>query len=157
MTLEQWAIKHGVSLVALQDLRGMFGHRTSAPPLPLAGDSEAAVQTRVRLDSSRAGWRVWRNNIGAGKLSDGSFVRWGLANDSAQLNASLKSSDLIGVRPVRVTPEHVGSVIGQFVSLEVKEAGWHFTGTEREIAQQRWLELIRSHGGHARFTTGAIE
>lgn len=156
MTLEQWALRWQVPLDALHELRRAFG-QSDNPPAPLVGASEAAVQTRVRLEASRRGMRVFRNNVGGGKLADGSFVRWGLANDSAALNEKLKSSDLIGIRPVVITDTHVGSTIGQFVSLEVKAAGWRFTGTEREVAQEAWLRLVTSLGGHARFTTGEIE
>lgn len=154
MNLEQWAIRHGVTHAALADLRdNVLGHTPPELIAPHLGNSEAAVQVRVRIAVSRMGWRVFRNNVGAGKLQDGSFVRWGLCNDSAQLNDKLKSSDLVGIRPVLITPMHVGRLIGQFVSLEVKEAGWHYTGTPREVAQNAWLGLITALGGHARFVT----
>lgn len=157
MTLEQWALKWGVPLAALQELRADMGY-DEAPEAATLGAAEAAVSARVRLACSRAGWRVFRNNVGAGTVVEsGSFLRWGLANDSEKLNASIKSSDLIGVRPMTIKREHVGSILGQFVSLEVKAEGWRFTGTPRETAQDKWLKLIRSLGGHARFTTGAIE
>lgn len=157
MTLEQWALRWSVPHAALQELRATFGHDEPFLLTDVLGSSEAAAQARIRVDASRAGWRVWRNNNGAGKLADGSFVRWGLANDSAGLNKRLKSSDLIGIRPVRIEPRHIGTLIGQFVSLEVKEVGWRYSGTEREVAQDAWLRLVYSLGGHARFTTGAIE
>lgn len=153
MNLEQWAIRHNVSHVALAELRRGFGHIDNPAPFPETGSSEAAVQARVRLMASTLGWRVWRNNNGAGKLSDGSFVRWGLANDSAGLNAKLKSSDLVGIRPHLIGPSDVGRTLGQFVSLEIKAAEWKYTGTEREVAQDAWLRLVTSLGGHARFVT----
>ena len=37
---------------------------------------EAEVQNQVRLLASKEGWRLWRNNVGAGELQNGSFVRW---------------------------------------------------------------------------------
>lgn len=157
-TLEQWAIRWQVPAAALHELRADFGHFDETPDAHAAlHGSEAAVQARVRVECSRAGWRVFRNNNGAGKLEDGSFLRWGLANDSKSLNDALKSSDLIGMRPRLIGPSDVGQTIGQFVSLEVKAAGWHYTGTPREVAQDAWLRLVRAFGGHARFTTGAIE
>lgn len=115
---------------------------------------EAEAQVQIRLEASQKGLRLWRNNVGAGYLQDGSFIRWGLANESAQLNKHVKSSDLIGIRPVLITPEMVGRIIGQFVGREVKTPGWRYTATEREIAQKAWADLINSLGGDAAFATG---
>ena len=115
---------------------------------------ESDAYAPLRLAASRDGARLWRNNNGAGKLENGSFVRWGLANETAQMNALLKSSDLIGVRPVLILPEHVGRTLGVFVSREVKRPGWVYRGDRREQAQKRWLDLIASLGGDAAFTTG---
>jgi len=117
--------------------------------------SEAGVQAAVRVAATRAGWRVWRNNVGAVRTEDGRFLRFGLANDSERLNAAIKSADLIGVRPVLITPEWVGHTLGQFVSLECKRPGWHLTpGDERGQAQARWAEIVTALGGHAKFITG---
>jgi len=152
MTLEQWAIRHHVGIDALAELRVMMTP-PSDPPAP-AGTSEAAISNLVRLEASRKGCRLWRNNIGAGYLQDGSFIRWGLANDSATINARLKSADLIGIRPVLVEPRHLGSTIGQFVSREIKAAGWKYRGTDREVAQMRWAEMIVGFGGDAAIVNG---
>ena len=156
MQLEAWALRHGVSMAALADLRASVLGLDQIPaysPGP-RGMSETAVQQRVRLEAASKGIRMWRNNVGALLDTRGVPVRYGLANDTKQLNESLKSGDLIGIRPVQVRPEHVGQVIGQFVSREIKEAGWTFTGTKHEIAQQNWALLINSLGGDARFATG---
>ena len=116
--------------------------------------SEAAVSVEVRLEASRLGIRLWRNNVGAGYMQDGSFIRWGLANESAAMNRLIKSADLIGVRPILITPAMVGRTIGQFVSREAKRAGWKWSGTDREVAQLAWADLVNSLGGDAAFTTG---
>lgn len=151
MNLEQWAIKWGVSYEAIQDLRKQFGAINTDPVTPVRGNSEAAVQNEIRLEASKAGLRLWRNNVGAIKDERGVPVRYGLCNDNAQLNASLKSSDLIGIRPVLIQPHHVGTVIGQFVAREVKAPTWRYTATTREMAQLRFLELVTSLGGDACF------
>ena len=117
---------------------------------------ESEVQTTLRIKASEKGWRLWRNNVGAGKLENGAFIRWGLANDSAGMNKIIKSADLIGINPVLITQDMVGTVIGQFVSREVKAAGWQKRDTEREKAQQRWADLINSMGGDATITTGEL-
>lgn len=114
---------------------------------------EAAVLNEIRLEASQLGGRLWRNNVGALATPSGQFIRFGLANDSAQLNSSIKSADLIGIRPILITPDHLGMTIGQFISREVKHPGWKYTGTQRERAQLAWAELINSLGGNACFAT----
>lgn len=152
--LAAWATRWAVPPAALVDLMQSLG---ALAPMHAANDSkhtsEAAVQSLVRLEAAQKGLLLWRNNVGAGTfISDTgaeSFMRFGLANDSKQVNAVLKSADLIGIRPVTVTPQHVGQVIGQFVSREVKERAWRWTGTDREIAQMNWATLVASLGGDA--------
>jgi hypothetical protein len=151
-SLEAWAMRHHVGLDALVELRALL--LPSDASEAVAGASEAAIQTQVRLEASRLGGRLWRNNVGAGVLQDGSFIRWGLCNDSAQINKVVKSADLCGIMPVLITPEHVGHIVGRFVCREVKAAGWKYRGTDREVAQARWAEMINALGGDARFATG---
>jgi len=153
MNLTAWAIRWQIPYAAVDDLRREMG-LVNTDPAPEPGQSESAVQSLVRLEASRLGARLWRNNVGAGYLDNASFIRWGLANDSDRINKQIKSSDLIGIRPVLIGPEHIGRTLGVFLSREVKAAGWHYTGTERERAQLRWLELINSLGGDAAFATG---
>ena len=116
--------------------------------------SEARILSELRLEASELGYRLWRNNVGATYTSSGDFIRSGLANDSATLNKSIKSADLIGIKPILITQSHVGQIIGQFVSREVKSAGWNYSATDRERAQLSWAELILSLGGDACFATG---
>jgi len=154
MTLiTEWANRWGISPEAIKDLQDTLASQTPDPKT-LPGESEAAIQTRIRLEASRNGVRLWRNNVGGTYTEEGSFLRYGLANDSKQMNDHIKSHDLIGIRPVLIEPHHVGKVIGQFVSREVKAAGWRYRGTEREEAQLRWAELIASMGGDACFANG---
>lgn len=116
---------------------------------------ERSVQAEVRLEIARRGWHAWRNNLGAGELTNGQFVRWGLANDSKAVNKNVKSGDLIGIIPRVITPADVGHVIGQFASWECKREGWRASPTDaHERAQMRWAELVLLAGGHAQFTTG---
>lgn len=155
MLLNTWAARHNIPPAAVAELRALLigPDATSADP---TARSEAAIQNEIRMEASRRGGRLWRNNNGAGKLENGSYVRWGLCNDSPALNAQVKSADLIGVLPVTVTPEMVGTVIGQFWSVECKRDGWKYAGTDREKAQLRWIEMITALGGRACFSTGEI-
>ena len=153
MNLTAWAIRWKIPYPAVDDLRREMGLINTDPPA-VPGQSESAVQSLVRLEASRLGARLWRNNVGAGYLDNQSFIRWGLANDSERINQQIKSSDLIGIKPVLIGPEHVGQMLGVFLSREVKGAEWQYTGTARERAQLKWLELIASMGGDAAFATG---
>ncbi len=151
--LEAWAVRHGLSYAAIHELRQLLGVSAEIPT-GLQPGSEAAAQAAVRLEAARKGVRLWRNNVGVLTDDTGRPVRFGLGNDSAKLNKELKSSDLVGWRPVTVTPEHVGRTIAQFVSREIKEPGWTYRGTPRELAQLRWIDLVAAEGGDAAFTTG---
>lgn len=155
MNLHEWAAKWRVPIEAIADLQRAFGQQASDTVTIMQGaTSEGQVMTAVRLEAPRKGIVLWRNNVGALEDKDGRFVRYGLANDSKAVNDRVKSADLIGIRPVIIGPHHVGRTIGQFVSREIKEAGWHYTATKREEAQQRWLEIVVGYGGDAAFATG---
>lgn len=157
--LHDWSIRHHVSLQALQELRTLL---TSTVPSPVTAQgnsesskplSESDVQARVRLAASQAGDVLWRNNSGVLKDERGMPVRFGLCNESAKVNEHVKSSDLIGIKRVLVTPAHVGHTVGIFYAREVKRAGWRYTGTPREVAQLRFIEAVVAMGGDAGFAT----
>lgn len=157
-TLEDWALAWGVPLVALADLRARIGAGAPTVPVqPVAGGSEAAVTSRVRLAAAKQGLRLWRNNSGAGYNDAGQFMRWGLGNESAGVNRIIKSGDFIGIRPRIIQPSDLGRLIGQFVSFEIKHAGWTYRGDEREEAQLNWANLVMSLGGEGRFITSERE
>lgn len=153
MDLIEWAQRWNVSPQAVAELQSVFNTAATAPRVTGA-TTEAGVMNIVRLEASRAGTRLWRNNVGAAYAKTGAIIRYGLANESPQMNKTLKSADLIGIRPVTVTPAMVGYTIGQFVSREVKAPGWVYTGTEREKAQLAWAQLITLLGGNACFAAG---
>jgi len=150
--IRTWAKRWGIPPQALQELYGIGGDDvpTSAP----AGMSETALTQRVRLEATRRGQRLWRNNNGACVDDKGRHIRYGLANDSHQLNDRLKSSDLIGVTPHVVTPEDVGNTHGIITCYECKRPGWKYSNTAREQAQLAWLVLITRMGGIAKFVQG---
>jgi hypothetical protein len=144
-TIILWAIENDVPVRAVNKLLVKLA---AAPILdePRATDTrEEANLVRVRLEATRAGWHLWRNNSGVAYDPRGVPVRFGLANDSAKLNAAIKSSDLIGIKPG-----------GQFVAIEVKRGGWEYSGTKREQAQKKFLDLVAAMGGYAKFSTGDL-
>lgn len=125
--------------------------------VPESGN-ESEAQSRIRLAASAVpGLYLFRNNVGALKDERGRMVRYGLANDTKALNETLKSSDLIGIRRVEITPAMAGHVIGQFVAWETKRPGWTYSATPRELAQRRWLDFVLALGGDARFMSDAGE
>lgn len=154
--LHAWAAEHRIHPHAIAALLQRLGVGYTMDTEMRAGMSEAAVQQRVRLAASQAGILAWRNNVGAMQDESGRVVRFGLCNDTKQLNESIKSADLIGIKPVLITQAMVGTWVGQFWSREVKESDWSWKGDDHELAQLKWLELIMSKGGDAAFTTGTI-
>jgi len=149
-TLQQWAADWGIPQPVLADLR----RRLADPTVTVVtGRSEAAVQAQVRLEAARVGTVCWRNNVGVLRDDRGVPVRYGLANDSKAVNTRFKSADLIGIKPLVVTPEMVGSVVGQFWSRECKFAGWTYRGDAHEVAQLNWAQLVQAHGGDAGFAS----
>lgn len=153
-SLEQWALRWGLPPQALEELAIVTSHTGG-----YEGMSESAVQSRVRLEASKHGIYLWRNNNGAGQVlnkdgTKGRFIRWGLANDSEPLNKVLKSGDLIGGRQMLITQAMVGQTVLRFTSRECKEGDWKFSGAEEETAQLKWATLINSLGGDAKIVNG---
>lgn len=156
--IHRWAVAENVHPHAVARLLVALGvgyeplHSMDVP----SGASEAAVQQRVRTAASMGGVMNWRNNVGAMMDDKGNMVRFGLCNDTAALNKRIKSSDLIGVNNAPITPAMVGQPRGQFWAREVKHEGWVYTGTEHEVAQLKFGQIVIAAGGDFAFTTGVI-
>lgn len=114
---------------------------------------ELTLQNRIRLEwPALTGGPIWRNNVGACRDETGRMIRYGLCNDSAQLNRQIKSSDLIGIQPMLVEQRHVGTVVGVFTAIECKAPTWRMRpGDERATAQARFIDIVREHGGRGGF------
>ena len=166
MTYNEWAQRNPQAAAELAQVTAQQPAIDSA----FAGHDEAYAQQQARFAISRAGGLSWRNNVGAtpAKIETNCpkcrfhfeiqqrMVRYGLANDSHQLNSVIKSSDLIGVMPRLITPELVGTTIGQFIAVECKRPGWNYTGKGREVQQQAFLTAVMAKGGAAEFSTGGV-
>jgi hypothetical protein len=155
-SLQEWQKRWGIPDAAVADLLQRMG--AVNPPLHTPG-TEAYVQSIVRLEAPRFGVHLFRNNVGVAREQDPDTgkmrpVRYGLANDTKQMNETFKSGDLIGWRQLKITPAHVGTVVAQFVSRECKKADWTWSGDAREQAQLAWASLVVKCGGDARFVTG---
>lgn len=105
------------------------------------------------------GLHLFRNNRGAFKDDTGRVVRYGLANDSKQLNKVVKSGDLIGWQLMRITPDMVGKTVPIFASVECKPEDWKpprkGDALEDYEAQLAWAQLVLAAGGRALFVTSA--
>ena len=96
---------------------------------------EKDIQTLIRIEASRCGLTVFRNNVGQGYTVDGAPIKFGLCPGS---------SDLVGWETVTITSAMVGRSIAVFTALEVKTA----TGRIRSD-QQRFIDIVRQSGGYA--------
>lgn len=100
----------------------------------------------LRLAAPHLGCLLWRNNTGAAVDTRGVPVRYGLCNESARVNTRVKSADLVGV-----------AAGGKFLAVEAKRPGWAYTGTPREVAQLRFLNIVNAKGGVGLFATGVAD
>lgn len=101
---------------------------------------------RLWLAASRAGYVLWRNNVGKGwwgrgeKQPDGAIV----IRHPRRLHAGLcvGSADYVGYRSMTITPEMVGQKVAVFAGVEAKR------GSRRLSEEQKvWRELIQRAGG----------
>ena len=151
-SLQHWAALYRIPPDALAALATLWPTDPD-DPRPAPG-SEASVVAARRLAASQRGGRAWRNNVGAYVDERGNHTRYGLANDSPQLNKRVKSSDLIGIEPVLIEPWHVGTTIGRFFAEECKRPGWAYRGDAHEQAQLAFLQLVNALGGRGEFKNG---
>jgi hypothetical protein len=98
--------------------------------------TEAELLHDMRLELGQLpGVVVWRNNVGVAKYPGRAGVPYGLCRGA---------SDIIGLRSVVITTDHVGQTLAQFVAVEVKTA----TG-RLSLEQDMFLKLVHSKGGLA--------
>lgn len=165
-TYDEWAARYPDAAIDLQ-------HMLGALPWPTGSDDkpEAWAQQQARFQIAQQGAMAWRNNVGATPAKSTHQcpfcqhkfqeqqqpIRYGLANDSAKLNAVIKSADLILAIPRLITHDMVGTTIAQFGSVETKRPGWVFTGKNQEAGQMAWATLVKKIGGFACFSTGDVK
>lgn len=155
--LIEWAEKWGIPNAAFAELAQLTSDTAFTPDPDKVGRSEEAIQNARRVHAAQGGAWLMRNNVGALKDHTGRVLRFGLCNETKDVNKRLKSSDLIGIEPVRITPAHVGQVIGQFVAIECKEYDWKWSGNAHEMAQLAFGCRVRSLGGKFHFESGGVK
>lgn len=155
--IDTWAATWGISALALADLRHALAAECRPGTRAEEGFSEAAVQSRLRRDlAANPDLLLWRNNVGACEATNGRVIRYGLANDSAQMNDVVASADLIGIYRHIVRPVDVGRALGLFVSIECKKQDWRMPTTPDAAlqAQINWATAIATYGGISTFNNG---
>lgn len=117
----------------------------------------AFVIPRVLIQATKAGWRLFRNNVGRAwqgqctesygmddkkrryrvvELFNARMVKFGLVEGS---------SDLIGWRDLEITQDMVGGRVAQFCAVECKTEKY-----KRLSAEQRaFLSAVKRAGGYA--------
>lgn len=125
----------------------------------MSRDNEGAIGALVDIDATRKGWRLFRNlvaGVWTGKVAEEYTLKGThdrkpvhvveLINARFYTSGLFKgSSDKIGWRPVTITPDMVGQVIAQFVSIEVKTLSYPTITPE----QDNWLQEVADAGGYA--------
>lgn len=118
--------------------------------------SESDTQAAILLDLGRGDSRLFRNHVAKGWT--GEFVRvdgpFTIIRNARRGSFGLcvGSSDTIGIKRTLVTPQMVGSTLGVFTAIEVKDAG----GRRRE-EQIKFVRMVQSFGGYAGFAISVDE
>jgi len=130
--------------------------------------TEAPVQANTRMEASRIGARLFRNNRGmfytvdAVKKLIGLVIKGDLAGARAMsgkqriVRAGLEadgSSDLVGDFPVTITQEMVGMTLAVALYAEVKEPNWKKPTDEHERVQLNFITQASNRGALAFFIT----
>lgn len=109
--------------------------------------TENTVSDGACLEMQNLGGVLYRNNSGVDR-SASRPVRYGLGNDSPEINKVRKSSDLIGITPVLIQQHHVGRVLGVFTAVEAKKEGWTYRPSDSHaVAQGNFINQVVRLGG----------
>lgn len=166
-----WVMRHPEAAADLFEVLSAGAH---VPGTDNEDKSEAWAQQQVRFKAGELGAGVlWRNNVGSTPaqsshqcpacrheyVENHTPLRYGIANDSAQMNKMFASSDLIGIRQYTVQPQDVGRVLGLFWAVEVKAPRVKID-LEKSAHQKRQAAfgaLVESFNGVFQFSHGDID
>lgn len=121
-------------------------------------NKEGALRKRIQIWASQQGWRLLRNFVGLvwiGKVAEGPYSLT-FRNRSTQVvelydvrripvGLCTGSSDLIGWRTLRITPDMVGQRVAQFCAVEAKTPSMPLPTKE----QRNFLRQVAKAGGYA--------
>ena len=121
--------------------------------------NESEVSQDIQIEAMHHACNLMRNNSGSLPDVNGTPVRFGLGNISKKHNDKIKSSDLIGITKVTITPEMVGKTLGIFTAIEVKKEAWNPDKKfdARETAQNNFINWVKLNGGIASFCNDSNE
>jgi hypothetical protein len=109
----------------------------------MGNKTEKRVQAEILNElGSRSDVRLFRNNVGV-SLDASRPMRFGLCAGS---------SDLIGFRRLKITPDMVGNDIAQFLAIECKSSNGKPTKE-----QQSFIDIVNRFGGKAFIARSADE
>lgn len=96
--------------------------------------TETDLLRAIQLDAPMHGLRLFRNNVGAYQLPNGTMLRYGVQNPGG--------SDLIGWHSRVIVPQDVGRTLAVFVAVETK-----LLPRRPTVDQMRFLEAVERAGG----------
>jgi hypothetical protein len=112
--------------------------------------AEAHVLKNTLLEISSCGGLGFRNNRGMFLTLDGNRkVRAGLEAHG--------SSDIIGLYPMKITPDMVGQTVAVFMAIETKNEKWKRVSGAREEQQQQFISVVKGHGGIGGFVNNSSQ
>lgn len=106
--------------------------------------SEATLMRRVLVRASELGGRLFRNQTGRYRLARPECKECQSRGRVIASGLCVGSSDLIGWRSVRITPEMVGNQVAVFVGAEIKGPDGRLT-----VEQMQFLSAVNDAGGIA--------
>ena len=125
---------------------------------------EQNIQAQIMMALSKAGARIFRNNVGTGWVGKARRISKSQAvlvspgdvviHNARPLHAGLceGSADLIGWIPVKISADMVGQTVAVFIAPEVKTA----KGRTRD-AQVRFIDAVNRDGGRAGIARSGAE
>jgi hypothetical protein len=128
---------------------------------------ETDLGRKIQVEASKAGARLFRNNVGEAWVGLAQVVERGKRvfleegdivirhKSRVVYGLCVGSGDHIGWKTITITPEMVGKKIAQFVSCEEKKKGGH-TDKDRLEKQHNWRDAVNAAGGCA-FITDNVE